>query len=303
MRLILNIIYKNYEPNKGFDEIQANIYNEAVKPYNKSQVTAEQIKKRHENNKPDFYGIRFAFTSDNKPLAYIQYYYYSSLNEKLYIGYPWAVKDCPEEVQEEMFQNLLTYIKTKYLNEPIFLGFFSKKYKKVIQFALNHGFVQNHENFTYEGDIQFLSQLSNDDLEWKKASKDDLDLLSDLGQSDPDISKSMSKSQFETYLKGRVFPDGHCFMLLESNKAVAACAPLKLGESLAFMRFSAIRDGRLDYQKKLTIQFSRYLISQSLPYKKLQFILDETTREIQNMLEELEFQMTDTQVQYKLVKF
>lgn len=296
----MNIIYKNYEPNKDFDEIQANLYNEAVKPYNGSHVTAEQIKKRHENNKPDFNGIRFAFTPENKPLAYIQYYYYSNLSEKLYIGYPWAVKNCPADIQEEMFQNLLDYIKKKYPGEPIFLGYFSNKYKKVSQFALDHGFIQNHENLTYEGDIQTLSKLSNKDLEWKKATKEDINLLSDLGQVDPDISKAMNRSQFENYLEGRVFPDGHCFMLLESNKAVAACAPLKIRENIALMRFSAIRDGKLDYQKKLIIQFSQYLVNQYLPYQKIQMIFDEANPEIETMLNELGFQLIDTQVQYKL---
>jgi hypothetical protein len=296
----LDVIYKNYEPNKGFDEIQANIYNEAVKPYNGSTVTAEQIKERHERNKPDFNGIQYAFTDENIPLAYIQYHYYNSLSERLYIGYPWSVEDCSKEIQEEMYQNLVNYVKTKYPGEPIFMGFFSSKYKKVSQFALEHGFVKNHENFIYEGVIQYLSNLSNNELEWKAASEQDLDLLLDLSQTDPDISKDMTKSQFEKYLTGRVFPDGHCFMLLESNRAVAACAPLKLQESVVFMRFSAVRDGRVDYFRKLTIQFSQYLINNSNTNKKLQFIFTEITPEIQNMLDELGFQLIDPQVQYKL---
>ncbi|MHA2104925.1 MAG: hypothetical protein ACW981_15970 [Candidatus Hodarchaeales archaeon] len=297
----MDVIYKNYEPNKGFDEIQAKIYNEAVKPYSGSEVTVEGIKERHEKNKPDFNGIRFAFTSENKPLAYIQYHYYSSLSEKLYIGYPWSVEECPKEIQEEMYQNLLSYVKTKYSSDPIFLGYFSSKYEKVSQFALEHGFLKNHVDFNYEGDIQSLSDLSIDKLEWKTASKQNLDLLVDLSQTDPDISKSMTRSQFEEYLIGRVFPDGHCFMLSESNKAVAACAPLKLRDSSVFMRFSAVRDGRLDYLRKLTIQFSQYLLNNSIADKNLQLNFTNVTPEIQKTLDELGFQLIDTQVQYKLV--
>jgi hypothetical protein len=254
----MDVIYKNYEPNKGFDEIQAKIYNEAVKPYSGSEVTVEGIKERHEKNKPDFNGIRFAFTSENKPLAYIQYHYYSSLSEKLYIGYPWSVEECPKEVQEEMYQNLLSYVKTKYSSDPIFLGYFSSKYEKVSQFALEHGFLKNHVDFNYEGDIQSLSDLS--------------------------IDKFMTRSQFEEYLIGRVFPDGHCFMLSESNKAVAACAPLKLRDSSVFMRFSAVRDGRLDYLRKLTIQFSQYLLNNSIADKNLQLNFTNVTPEIQKTL-------------------
>lgn len=70
----MNITYAKYEPDKGFEEKQALIYNKAIKPYGGDTVTAERIKQRIKRDKPDFNGIRFALQEDSKePLVYIQY--------------------------------------------------------------------------------------------------------------------------------------------------------------------------------------------------------------------------------------
>ena len=78
----MEIVYKNYEPNKGFEEIQEKIYNEAVKPYHGATVTADQIKRRIESEKADFAGIKFALKADGTPLAYIQYRFHSKEYER-----------------------------------------------------------------------------------------------------------------------------------------------------------------------------------------------------------------------------
>ena len=58
--------------------------------------------------------MMYVFSYDNKPLAYIRYYLYPSGN--LYIGYPWCTPNCPEEIQEELFSDLKSYLKSKFPN-------------------------------------------------------------------------------------------------------------------------------------------------------------------------------------------
>lgn len=242
----MEVIYKNYLPNKGFDEIQAFIYNEVVKPYNGNTVTAEQIKKRHENNKPDYNGIRFALKPDGTPLAYIQYYYYAygNLNEKLYIGYPYAIEDCPTEIQEKLYSELLAYIKDKYPHEPIYMGYLDDKLTKIHQFAENKGFKIFDKQFEYAFDIGPLLNIKTKDYEYTIATPDNLELLVEVGRSDPQLNQLMSEENLRSYFMSKVLPDGHCVMLFKDNIVIAACAPLRNyrpGEIL--IRFTAIRQG------------------------------------------------------------
>jgi len=64
----MNVNYRFYEPNKGLEEFQAKIFNQA----NNRAVTAKEIRKRYEEEKIDPKTVRYAFSNDNKPLAYVQ---------------------------------------------------------------------------------------------------------------------------------------------------------------------------------------------------------------------------------------
>jgi len=71
--MLMKVQYTFYKPEKGLEEIQATIYNEALRKYGKGiTVTAEQIKQRYNSEKPDPKGIRYALKDDDAPLAYIQ---------------------------------------------------------------------------------------------------------------------------------------------------------------------------------------------------------------------------------------
>ena len=255
----MDTIYKNYEPNKGFEELQAKIYNEAVKPYQGSTVTGDQIKNRITTEKPDFNGINFAIKPDGSPLAYFQFRYHEKEHE-IYIGYPWSVSDCPKEVQEKLWTDELAYVKNKYPNVPLYMGYISNEYKKMHAFAKEKGFPVHDTETQYSLQIKHLSQMTPEKFDVKVATADDLKTLVELGKADPDLG-GMGEEQITTYFRDRVLRDGHCIILSKDKLAIAACAPLKAyKKNTSLIRFTAIRKGNEKVRKALYIYLAKHLV-------------------------------------------
>ena len=253
----MEVVYKNFEPNKGFEEIQEKIYNEAVKPYHGATVTADQIKRRIESDKADFAGIKFALKADGTPLAYIQYRFHSKEKE-IYLGYPWSVSECPKEVQEKLWTEELAYIKKKYPNEPVFMGYISNDFKKMHAFAKDKGFPPHDTETQYSIQISHISKMNPEKFDVKSATTDDLKTLIELNKADPDMG--MTDEQATTYFRDRVLHDGHCIILFKDKTAIAACAPLKKYKANAsFIRFTAIRKGHEQARKSLYISLAKHL--------------------------------------------
>ena len=67
------------------------------------------------------------------------------------------------------------------------------------------------------------------------------------------------------------------------------------------MRFLLVREGKLDFLRKLVIEFSRYLLNNSIADNKLQFNFNEVTPVIKKNLDDMECELVSNQVQYKLI--
>ena len=106
----MEINYKYWKKDAGFEELQAEIYN-ANNPEQQQPVTAKDIATRFKNEKIDPKTVRYAFM-DDKAIAYVQARDYEEPKET-HLGYPWALTDCPEEVQHKLFDEMLSYIKTR----------------------------------------------------------------------------------------------------------------------------------------------------------------------------------------------
>ncbi|MHA2389134.1 MAG: hypothetical protein ACXACW_10490, partial [Candidatus Hodarchaeales archaeon] len=59
-----NIEYTFYESGKGFERVQADLFNSNTR----SNVSAEDIEQKIIRNKKDPRLLRYAFTAENKPL-------------------------------------------------------------------------------------------------------------------------------------------------------------------------------------------------------------------------------------------
>lgn len=178
------IKYEKYK--SGFEVFQAQIYNSVAKKFGGQPVTADRIKKRLEEHQPpqDKDGITFAFDGD-KPIAYIQYREYNQ--EKVRIGFPWAIEGTSIDVQDKLFYDLLNYLKGKYPNKKEFyLGNVNHVYTEVHDKILNHyGFqVDSWFAFYTIGLDKIIDIKLPPNFSYKEVNKDSLDLVCEICLTD-----------------------------------------------------------------------------------------------------------------------
>ena len=101
------IVYRNWEPDQGLEDIQAKMYTEV----SGLPASADEIRERNLRRDPQM--TRYALTEDGKPLAYVTSRDSGSEIGRTYIGYPWAMPDCPKEAQEKIFNELMDFLKER----------------------------------------------------------------------------------------------------------------------------------------------------------------------------------------------
>jgi hypothetical protein len=257
----LKVIYRYYEPNQGLEEIQARLFTQA----SGENATADQIRQRYETEKTNPALIRYAFSEEEeKPLAYIQARIEE--NKAIAIGYPWAIPECPPEVQEKLFDEMLEFIKQK--NPSAINYWLNVKWEKQIEFFKRKGFVRTIEGFRYEFDIEFVSQLNNSDSEFSSriASDDDLFALVDLAKVDLELKRFFTKEWLTNYFKDKVLKDGHCVLVFKNDRLVCASAPLRdysqsRKRNFILLRFTATIPGFEAAWRKLIIAVAKECVS------------------------------------------
>ncbi|RLI65811.1 MAG: hypothetical protein DRO88_03555, partial [Promethearchaeia archaeon] len=185
----MQVEYKFYEPNKGWEEIQANLYNNVLErmPYSVFHpVNAERIKERFNYEKKDPQMIRYAISESGEPLAYIQ----ASLSgNQVWIGYPWGVEKCPPEVQEKLFSDLFTYVKEKYPDKELVMGYISKSWQAMHDFAKKHGFEISDIADFYGIELDAVSKPSDFSSPYscRIATVEDVPILLEISEADPTL--------------------------------------------------------------------------------------------------------------------
>ncbi|NHJ02702.1 MAG: hypothetical protein EAX86_11235 [Candidatus Heimdallarchaeota archaeon] len=242
----LQIIVKHYEPEKGYEEIQASIYNEATKLMGTQvNITPEQIKQRYQGENPDPKGIRYVFNDEGTPLAYIQTRVTESVDgeKRTYIGYPWGTKMCPQAVKEQLFEEVFNYIQKRDPDSQLVMGYWMSTWKEPIAFAKKKGFEIVDENPQFAIDVKKVPSDVKSIYQSKMAIENDIPLLVDLIKSDPVVNKFFPHEQaIEKYFSERVIPDGHTFMIFRKELLVCAGAPLEgFSAEGVLLRFSAQR--------------------------------------------------------------
>lgn len=223
----MKIIYKYWEQDKGYEEKQAKIYNENNP--GPQPVTSKQIIERYEREKIDPNTVKYAFSENDELLAYIQARDYSLINET-HVGYPWASSNCPKEVQDKLFNEMVEYTKQR---DQI------KKYKvrmnastsrqEIIDFFKAKNLELRSESYRYNLDIKEVSNsdFSNDEYTTRLATENDLNLLIDLVKADKRLSGAFSSdNDMKDYFTGKVLKDGHAILVFKKDQLVMASAPL-----------------------------------------------------------------------------
>ncbi|MFX0181836.1 MAG: hypothetical protein ACFE95_02040 [Candidatus Hodarchaeota archaeon] len=245
----MDVLYRYYEKDQGLEEIQAKIFNFNMKALKTTDqwASAKEIKKRYETEKPDPKQIRFALAEDGKPLAYIQSRF--TEDNKVSIGYPWGMPECPANVQETLFDELFSYIKRRKPKEINY--WLNYRWLDQIIFFKKKGFVRKIEGIRYEFEIEKTSKIELDDPNFtsRLATEEDLDILIEISLLDKEMaSAGLTKNWLGKYFTEKVLPDGKCVVVFDQeDQIVSASAPLKQHDQIEgdyiILRFAATRPG------------------------------------------------------------
>lgn len=221
--------YVKWEEGKGFEEYQAQIYNEAVGNSINNPVTAEQIIDR--NRSGDLVICYYAFTDDDKPLAYVQARDYETL-EETHIGYPWALPKCPEEVQNTLFDKMVGFVKKRESPYSVRANA-GRNNEKLIKFFKSKDMVEKSKSFRYDLELEKLKiDSEHAEYETRLGTKQDIDMLVELFKEDGRFGTQFpSDESIKEYFEGRVFKDAeekgnNPVLVFKDNKLVMASAPL-----------------------------------------------------------------------------
>jgi hypothetical protein len=220
----MSYIIKTYnsDPSINFDKVQVDIYNSVVKEYTGNTVSEEFVKERIERDKFDHKGMMYAFSQDNKPLAYIRYYLYPS--GSLYIGYPWSTPDCSPEIQEKLFEELKKYIKERYPDRKnARMGYTDNRIKPFHDFARKHNLEKNGWEVTFHIDVEEYSKMDFDDYIYREAKETDIEQLVQLAMEDFDFigqEEYLSENQTRKYFTKEIFPNVISVFLLKGTEII-----------------------------------------------------------------------------------
>ena len=249
----MKVVYRNWEPDQGLEEIQAKIQEVTTG----LQFPLEQIIEENKRRGSDM--CRYALTEDGKPLAFADCTDSPGTPGRTYISYPWAMPDCPPEVQEKIFNDLKEHLENRETTSEIVatIQLFLPGVEEKFDFFHKHGFIEEHRQYLYNQriDIEEASRWDFDDaaktLTCRLAANDDYDLLYELLKTDTELRRAFQDDKrAKKYLEDQVLKDGHVILLFDGDTAVAASAPLRIKpdgfnlfgkDERIVMRFTAIR--------------------------------------------------------------
>ncbi len=218
---LMDVNYRTYEPNKGLEEFQAMIFNQA----NNRNVTAKEIQERFENEKIDPKTVRYAFSNDDKPLAYVQARDYPGIGET-HVGYPWTMPECPLEVKNIIYDDLLAYIKTRNTGLKIKMNVQADR----VHFAKKRGFKEELHFIRYKIEFDLLKNYNKSDSKYtvRKAAEEDLDLIKNGYLELYKITNPTEIERIGNYTQDR-FNEEHLIVAIHENVVVGASAPFIKG--------------------------------------------------------------------------
>lgn len=275
----MNVEYTYYEKNKNLEEVQALIFNENMKKYSSPGATADQIKTRYDVANFDTKGVRYAFTSDNKPLAYIQTRVEQN-NKRTFIGYPWALPDCPEDVQKKMFEDMLDYIKKRDTTNKIVIGNIQQNWPEVHNFIKKYNARIDNEFKTYALEVNKMMKFENKGYSMKIAKVEDFDNLVELAKSEPNFDSAFADEQaMKNYLKEQI-TNNDVLLIYKDDLLVSAGALNSLEPNVngnLNIRFTATRGYKFDFWKAFVVELSKYIADKGM--KDVSFTIFDRTPE------------------------
>ena len=127
-----------------------------------------------------------------------------------------------------MFKDLLEYVKQKFSDFTIYLGYVRDDYQLVHDFVKTKGFQVVNKNSTYQIPTKILKQISYDQNYLSKiADKTDLDQLIAFAKSDEGfMSYHADYVAMQSFFTDKIIPENETILLQDQNGAIQATGAL-----------------------------------------------------------------------------
>ncbi len=235
--------YRNWEADKGLEDLQAEVFNEANQ-YKFVPANGDQIKQEYEQERIDPRTVRYAFEG-KRMVAYMK----GRVREKskeVHLSFPWAVEGTPQTVQQRVFSEMMSYFQENYPSYKLRVNAMANP-KENLDFLEKYGFVKKNVWRTVYFSPQNLAEGSyKDPYTSKIGSEEDIDALITLIKEDGRYTSQFPKDDdIRSYLK-KVFEIGHLVMIFEKEELIAASAPLLTApnpeaDEIIIQRFTAYK--------------------------------------------------------------
>ncbi|MFX0183197.1 MAG: hypothetical protein ACFE95_08985 [Candidatus Hodarchaeota archaeon] len=228
----MKVIYRHYEPNQGLENQQAKVYTEV----SGLPADAEEIKKRFKGEKRDPKSARYALTEDGQLLAYVQTSEWVARPGTYIISYPWALPECPPEVQGKIFDELFAWLKTT-IHPQVIAGevvFNTPTTDERIKFFQRKGFIEKEHLFFNSVDLS-LTEVANWQMNEELASYncragtiEDLYQLIEVCHADHymrDVFPSVDEAKY--FLESSFLKNKNNKIIIKDNQIVSAGVPIR----------------------------------------------------------------------------
>jgi hypothetical protein len=263
----MGIIYKFYEPDKGYEQIQAELFNNAMTKYGTAgNATADEIKERYKIEGFDNKGVQYAFDAD-EPVAYIQTRK-DEANRQIFIGYPWSKADCPENVKDYMFKSMVNYLYSRDPDYKIVCGTIQEPWKDVHEFVKKYNGTVDRESKFFLLDIDTLSSLDNSGFTSRIGSlEEDEEALYKLCMSEPGFGDSFPTEDAVKAFAKNALKDLETILIYKGEELVSAGAVVSYepgGNKTINTRYTATKNYNFDNWKAFVIVMAKKLKEKGL---------------------------------------
>jgi hypothetical protein len=245
--------YKYWKPNKGYEEQQAEVFNQANE-FKFQSANADQIKQLYNKQKIDPKHVRYAFKGETM-VGYIQARVKKEKKE-IILSYPWTIPGTLTMVRDNLFDEMIQSFK----DQNQFLDFQFRinpmaKPKENLEFLKDRGFVEKN---VWKTNLLQLSDVASMEYDTRYTSRigseDDVEaVISLIGEDGRFTTQFDSDEAIGNYIRESVLKTGHLVLILENDVLTAAGAPLvfkppQKDEECIILRFAAYNDSKKQEQ-------------------------------------------------------
>lgn len=219
------VIYMNSIEIKRFDvnkleqlaKDQTAIYNQAGKKIvDFEPATEEDVIKRFQRKEFDPLRMFYAFQGD-KMIGYAGLTGRDKEKNHRGVGYPWLLKDVPENVRDQLYEGMQKQCKDE--GTKTMRGFASERNPEILNFYKSKGFEINQEFLVHQKQLIKNNYTLPQGYKMRPVTKDDLPKIADISNRDPKMKTPFDAKGMAGFMDTKNYhPDD--YVVAEKNGTV-----------------------------------------------------------------------------------